>query len=407
MDFDKLCKVFVMEEPFYGIILSSIQKFPVNNIETLGVGRNGNVFKLVYNPDFCKAAGDDVILQALKHEVLHLVFEHLWLDAEMGWKSPQDLHYANIAEDLEVNCYVDKAKLNSNPAVFTGFFPEDFGFDRTLGSREYFKLVTKNKNKFPPPPPQQGSMGGNGSGNCNGMPKPGGLSKCGTHQFWPKDIDKSSADMIRQQVEAMVAFAADEVEKNCGTVPGEMAMIVERIRKKAKPVADWRKFCRRYLGNEYTYLTKKSRRRESARFPDAAGTRHQRKSRILVAIDTSGSVSMDEYKEFMGQILTMKQAASFRILECDARIQHEYEFNGKIQTKLHGGGGTSFQPVVDYYINRRHEFDCLVYFTDGYCDVPKNTPKDTLWVISSKGDQTRSKFRVNGSQCVFIPKKEN
>ena len=223
--------------------------------------------------------------------------------------------------------------------------------------------------------------------------------------MWPKDPSRADMEALTQQVESLVAFAAEETEKHRGTLPFEVHGMVEKMRKKPKPVADWRKFCRRFMGNEYTYLTKKSRRRESNRFPDAAGTRHQKKSRILVAIDTSGSVSMPEYKEFMGQILTLKEKANFRIIECDAKIQNEYEFTGKIHYDLHGGGGTDFQPVVDYFIEHKREFDCLVYFTDGYSEIPRNTPKDTLWVISSQGDLNRNKYRVNGCSSVFIPKK--
>jgi len=73
---------------------------------------------------------------------------------------------------------------------------------------------------------------------------------------------------------------------------------------------------------------------------------------------------------------------------------------------LHGGGGTSFQPPIDLFLKDRRKYDALVYFTDGEASIPSNTPKDTLWVISSKGDKDRAKYRVNGASVVFIPKKE-
>ena len=127
----------------------------------------------------------------------------------------------------------------------------------------------------------------------------------------------------------------------------------------------------------------------------------------MIGIDTSGSVSMPEYREFFGQIRTMMQDTTFHVVECDARIQHEYEFNGKIQETLHGGGGTSFQPVIDEYLKNKRQYDALVYFTDGYSSIPKNTPKETLWIISSKGDHTASKYKVNGASVAMIPQKQN
>lgn len=124
-----------------------------------------------------------------------------------------------------------------------------------------------------------------------------------------------------------------------------------------------------------------------------------------MAIDTSGSVSMPEYREFFGQIRTLTASADFHVVECDARIAHEYDYHGHPNETLHGGGGTDFQPVIDLFIRDRKKYDALVYFTDGHCDIPKNTPKDTLWVVSSQGDQSdRGKYRVNGASVTFIPK---
>lgn len=398
MTFEKLCKVFLIQEPFYGIILSSLDKIPTTQIETLGVGKSGKTFKLWYNPDFVGQFNDDTVLQLLKHEVLHLCLQHPFIGERQGFESTQYKHKVyNCACDLEVNCYLDRTKMQKEVG---GLWVENYNYPRQQGSVAYYKALIGDE----PEEQDQQSAGGGLTISKNG--KTMVLKPTDDHSMWPKGADAAELDRMKSDVEAMVAFAAEEVEKHQGEVPGELKGMVDKIRKKPKPVADWKRYCRRYLGNEYTYLTKKSRRRESKRFPDAMGTRHQRKSRILVAIDTSGSVSMPEYREFMGQILTMKEKANFRILECDAVIQNEYEFNGKIHENLHGGGGTSFQPVIDYFIAHKREFDCLVYFTDGYCSVPSNTPKDTLFVISSKGDQNKDKYKVNGASSVFIPKQE-
>ena len=406
MTFDKLCKVFMMQDPFYGIILASLQRVPckASFCDTLCVTKVGDSFRLYYNPDFISQFNDDTVLQLLRHEVLHLCLEHLYISMDKGfYKDEQQARKFNIACDLEVNCYLDRSKMQ---AEVGGMWCEDFGYDRKLGALAYFKLLENDPNF------QSQSQGGSGEGSkgsgryrivINNKEK----SSFDAHDQWPKEMTEAEKELIKADIESLITYAAEETEKAHGTIPGEMKILLDKIKiNKPKPVTDWKRFCRRYMGNEYTYFTKKSRKRESNRFPDAAGTRHQRKSRILVAIDTSGSVSMPEYMEFMGQILTMKEKANFRILECDAEIQKEYEFNGKIHTELHGCGGTDFQPVVDYYIKHRNEFDCLVYFTDGYCDIPSNTPKDTLWVISSNGDHDRSKYRVNGASSVFIPRKE-
>ena len=68
---------------------------------------------------------------------------------------------------------------------------------------------------------------------------------------------------------------------------------------------------------------------------------------------------------------------------------------------------TEFDPPVDYYVEHKKEYASLIYFTDGECYIPNDTPKDTLWVISSKGDQSdRKRYQINGASVAFIPKQK-
>jgi predicted metal-dependent peptidase len=477
MDFEKICSIFSMQEPYYGILLSAMDRYPTKEVPTIGVRRSGNVFRLGYNPDFLADKDLNTILVLLKHETLHVALNHftIWDDQN---PSKEEHQLRNFACDLEANCYVDFSNTKGlNPVI-----PELFGWDRYLGSKEYRRKLLELNDQMQqqaqaktPQKPCNGGQGGNGqpqpsnggqnnpqngqsngqdssgqnqqnrqnqqgggngqnstsngqSGQQNGSSNQGGngqgngggnqttninpeLEKMcqgfDDHSNWPDDMTEDEAESLKQAIDDLCDFAAEEVEKGRGTIPKEMEGRIKLIRdkKKPKPIADWKKFFRRYIGNEFSDQIKKSRKRESLRFPDAAGNRHRRKSHILVAIDTSGSVSMPEYREFFGQIRTMKDV-TFHVVECDARIQFEYDFNGKIRETLHGGGGTDFQPVIDMYNENRRKYEGLICFTDGYCDIPRDTPKETLWVISSDGDKTRKKYQVNGASVVFIPKKQ-
>lgn len=448
MDFEKICMMFTMQEPFYGIILSSMERLPTKQIPTLCVAKDGNIFKLYYNPDFIGKFDVDTVLSLLKHEVLHIAFNHFSI-FENDNVSMKEKHLRNCATDFEVNCYLDRSKIQKEAG---GLFVEDYGYDRCLGSREYHRLLVQKDEEEQqkqqaqqPDKPCNGGQGGEqesddnsaspqpndqtqgqGQGKGNSQPQQGssspdqltqqeqeeidrvlnGNTPFDDHSMWPKGLSEAEKEQLTQAVEQMLVFAAEEVEKAQGSIPGELAGKIDQIRKKPKPVTDWKRHFRRYLGNEFTEFFRKSKKRPSRRFEDAAGNKHRRKSKILVAIDTSGSVSMPEYREFFGQIATLSQTADFHVLECDTRIQHEYDFYRKAPEDLHGGGGTDFQPVIDYFIKRQREYDALVYFTDGYCNIPKNTPKDTLWVISSNGDKNRKKYTVNGASVVFIPQKQ-
>ena len=452
MDFEKICTIFSMQEPYYGILLSAMDRFPTTKIPTMGVCRSGNVFRLGYNPSFIENKDLNTMLAYLKHEVLHVAFNHFTLfDTEPSCQAEQTLR--NMAADLEVNSYVDFSNADKRGLLFAN----DFGWDNRLGTMEYYRRLTQT-NQQQQQPQQQKAQAKNPSQPCNGgqggqsqqnqpqssrqKPQQSGNPQNGDkddaaddftdrsqpqedtelspqmqqeaeksfddHSMWPKDMTESEMEDLKQVIDDLCDFAAEEVEKSCGKLPGEMVGRIKMIRdkKRPKPVADWKKYFRRYIGNEFSDQIKKSRKRESKRFPDAAGNRHKRKSHILVGIDTSGSVSMPEYNEFFGQIKTMKDV-TFHVVECDAMIQHEYDFHGIVPQTLHGGGGTDFSPVINMYNQNRRRYEGLVYFTDGECYIPKDTPKETLWVVSSRGDHNRKKYLVNGASVVFIPKKQN
>ena len=450
MDFEKICMMFTMQEPFYGIVLSSMERIPSTQVSTICVAKDGNVFKLIYNPNFIGQFDVDTILSLLKHETLHLAFNHLSL-FDNNNITKKEHHIRNCAMDLEVNCYLDRSKIQKEAG---GVFAEDLGYDKCLGTREYHRLLLEReeqqKQQAQAKQPQQPCNGGQGGkqgqssslspkqsknqGQSQGQQQSqsqqqsqqqggspdemsqqdkqdleqllNGAETFDDHSMWPKDMSEAEKEQLTQAIDQMLVFAAEEVEKACGSIPGELCGRIELLRKKPKPVTDWKRHFRRYLGNEFTEFLRKSKKRPSRRFEDAAGNKHRRKSRILVAIDTSGSVSMPEYKEFFGQIATLSQTADFHIVECDTRIQYEYDFNRKPNEHLHGGGGTSFQPPIDLFLKNQRDFDALVYFTDGYATIPKNTPKDTLWVISSNGDKDRKKYQRNGASVVFIPSKQ-
>ena len=422
MDFEKVCTIFTMQEPYYGILLSAMDRFPTNETKTIGVRRSGNVFRLGYNPDFIEDKDLPTMMALLKHETLHLALNHLTLWDETNC-SDEEHFLHNLAGDLEANCYIDF----SNTKGITPQLPEKFGWDRSLGTMEYYKRLCQI---MPPPQQQQANNpnkpcngGQGGQGEQNGRGKSNGKKDKNSsqlseqmkqyeddamddHSKWPKGMTEEQRLDTKQAIDDLCVFAAEEVEKSCGKIPGEMVGRITTIRekKKPRPVTDWKKHFRRYIGNEFSDQIKKSRKRESMRFPDAAGNRHKRKSHILVAIDTSGSVSMPEYREFLGQLRTMKDI-TFHVVECDASIQYEYDFNGTIHEKLHGGGGTSFYPPIKMYLDNRKKYEGVVYFTDGECEVPNITPKETLWVISSKGSKDRQKFSKNGAKVLFIPPK--
>ena len=139
-----ICMMFTMQESSSCILVSSMERIQTTAIPTIGVGRSGNVFKLFYNSDFIEKFDIDTQLSLFKHECLHVAFNHftIW-NGEDKYDSPEMHRIRNIATDLEVNCYIDRKKINEKAG---GVWAEDFGFERYEGTREYFaKLLDKSQ----------------------------------------------------------------------------------------------------------------------------------------------------------------------------------------------------------------------------------------------------------------------
>jgi len=84
----------LIKEPFYGLFLLSLNKYFDDSIPTACVRRKGINVELAINPTFWNTLSDATELSILEHEVLHLVFKHLWMNKEF----PNSKH-RNICQD--------------------------------------------------------------------------------------------------------------------------------------------------------------------------------------------------------------------------------------------------------------------------------------------------------------------
>lgn len=379
MKIEKAYKKLLIENPFYGLFLLGVSKVIDRSVETACVRKRGINCELVINPDYWETQDDTQQMNLIQHEIYHMVFQHMFLVPL--YKNHEVL---NIAADCEVNSYL--RNLDDSWVV-----PSMWGLNPKLGTKAYYETIIQQG----PPPPT-----GGGSAEGHGMPQ-----TKDDHSSWGKEFSECSdaeKQLIQNQINSQIKTAAEQVQKMRGTIPRELETIVEELFKPKPRIFDWKSYFRRMLGSIYDINIKKTRRKESIRFPDSAGIKHRKKVSILVAIDTSGSVSNDELKDFFSEITYIyKAGARITILECDANISANYEYNGKWSGKVHGRGGTNFQPVIDYYRKNMKDYSALVYFTDGECRIPENTPRDTIWVITSSGSHQDYPGRT-----LYIPSKD-
>ena len=388
MKIERAYKKMLIENPFYGLFLLGLSKVIDKSVDTACVRRKGINCELVINPDYWESQDEVQQMNLLQHEVYHIVFQHMFL-----WDLFPNKEVLGLATDCEVDSYL--SNLDNSWVV-----PALWNLPVKQGTKFYYEEILKQA-----PPQQQQQSGGKDSGGSQGNNDKMPQTK-DDHTQWGKDFQECSnaeKQLIQNQINQQIKTAAEQTIKMRGTIPAEMREIVDELFKPKPRIFDWKAYFRRMLGSIYDINIKKTRRKESIRFPDSAGIKHKKKVSILVAVDTSGSVNDDELRDFFSEITYIyKAGARITILECDARISANYEYTGKWAGKVHGRGGTDFQPVIDYYRKNIRDYAALVYFTDGECSIPDNVPRDTIWVITSAGDHKKE----YPGRTLFIPSKD-
>jgi predicted metal-dependent peptidase len=208
------------------------------------------------------------------------------------------------------------------------------------------------------------------------------------HSTWDSfdNIPEATKQLMQNNINNILKNTAEQVEKMHGTIPGEFTELIDKLRQKKPEVFNWKAYFRRLLGSIYDVNIRSTRRKVSKRFEDAAGIQHKKKVSILVAIDTSGSVSQKELQEFFSEIdYAYKAGARITILQCDTHINDIEDYDGKNIPEIKGRGGTDFNPPVDYYVKHKKDYASLIYFTDGEAPLPTKHPQGMVWVISSMG----------------------
>lgn len=385
----KASKDLMLKEAFYGLFLMMLNKQWNNKlVPTAGVSRQGINYQLYINEKFWEELTPNQHMGLLKHELLHIAFFHI-----TDYNHLTDKEIANIAMDIEINQYIDKNLLPPGPQL-PETYPE-LKLEPKKGTKYYYDKLMQGKKDGNCPNLNAMLDQGNGNGKVKIKLKSGadGEVLVPDHSSWEEfdDLDEATKKLINTQTAHILKEVADQVQKSRGTVPGEMAEILERLTKLEPPKFNWKGYLRRFIGGSIKTFTKMSKSKPNFRFLDNPGLKHKERRKILVAIDTSGSVSTNELKEFLNEINHIARTGTEVILaQCDTAISKIGKFNPKEDLNIHGRGGTSFHPVTDYYDANFRKFNCLIYLTDGEASAPEKCRGPVLWVHSSKSSINES-----------------
>ncbi len=412
----------LLKEPFFAHILAGTVRKITDEVPTAAVGFSNDLILLMVNEDFFlkELKSESERTAVLKHEVLHLVFRHLFRD-----KIKEDAELFNIAADIVVNQYIGFWKLPDS-AVTLKTFP-DLNLKPEQHLEYYydilFKLNEANQKASANGKGKEGNQGNDQNGNSpsgsGDKPKNQpmnekhpqsakaladiyGHQRHSDHSKWiikdgtqAKTADgKSIPDNLISGIEQtlgkqLLEAAARTPSKHYGNLPAALIIEIDLIRESMKPKVDWKRVLKIFSSSSGRTVIYQTMKRISKRYGTRPGIRIKQFKKIAVAIDTSGSIQETTLAQFFKEIDTIhRNGAEIFIIECDAAVGNAYPYKKNAPIKIKGGGGTNYDPAFEYINkNKKLQIDACVYLTDGFAPEPKIKPRcKLLYVITPDGN---------------------
>ncbi|TAE72584.1 MAG: hypothetical protein EAZ85_09405 [Bacteroidetes bacterium] len=387
----------VEPEPFFGHFFTGMVKKITFEIDTLAVSYQDGLVILYINPKFWTIDLAPLLYRigVIKHEILHIVYQHILAIHKYRKKM-----IFNLAADLVVNQYIKSTHLPEG-AILLSCFPE-----LKLRPHESVLYYYNRLNDFQKECEDNKKCKNCEEKGCQDCKNQSNLDKNQSwknlknfldqentwqkkHKAWEKLEDLSNAekeianDAIKKQIRDVMKRLST---KDWGKTPGELKSYLDLLEHNEKPVINWKRALKLFANSSSKTSLKNTIRRASKRYGTTPGIKILKKQKILVALDTSGSVSDEDLKEFFGELHHIwKQRVEIFVVECDTKIGNTYHYKGIAPNSVSGQGGTIFDEPIRY-ANDVYRPDALIYFTDGYADVPKYTPIcPMLWLVCTNG----------------------
>ena len=324
---------------------------------------------LYFNPEFTRLLTENQTLTAVAHEVMHPACLH---HERRGSRDPEKW---NKAGDYAINLMLRDSKFE--PINIKGVF-------NWLCDDKWRGMVAEQiYDRLPDDPQRHGCSILDG---CEGEEGP--------------DPGRSTQVNWKRALVEAVNYA-----KARGNVPKGVEELVDRV---VRPRINWRRIIRNTLiscsRTDWTYARPN---RRYAHLGIAMPVPFGYTSDAECWLDSSGSVSLPLFQQFLGAVVEIAKQLRVKIDVgvCDSEVQlferdvRDTDVLKKI--KFTGRGGTSFVPAFEHARKRRPRV--LIYFTDLDGEFPTWRPSwQTLWVAPHGSSARASK--VPFGRILELPK---
>ena len=345
----------------------------------------------LYGREFVKKLRDNELAFVVLHEAMHKAYRHL-----TTWKKLYDENHmlANAACDYVINLELrdldPEGKFISMPVFregenrgkVMGLVDEKY---RGLNSKQVFDLLKEE-------------YGNDGGGVGDGFDE---HDWDGAQNLSEEEKEKLARDIDQAMRQGLMAQ-----QKIAGQGTGGMSRDLAEL---MQPKIDWREVLREFVKTTCRARDASSWRRVNRRFlsgdtymPSLIG---ERVGHLVVAVDTSGSVGVNELKDFLSEVKGIAEEVNpekVDLLYWDSSIAGHEEYtdtnvsNIIASTKPKGGGGTSPSCITKYLEEKHIEPECCIVLTDGHVgdDWGGNWPSPVLWVIVGGNDVMAAKGKT-------------
>lgn len=377
-------------------------------IQTIRVHRG----RIEYNPNFIAQLRDRDLEATLRFEALRILLKHPYSRRQ----AHSAISYA--ASNLTVQEYLQTELPFPRAQDVFG----DRAYDQQFFEFYYYKLLDQQPTK-----PASDCASGSGSGSAKGTVADASgaaqsqsaepdtetdsiaateanlpLADCPENP--PDDLlavytnpDLSGVENTEQwDQDELLSDRLDELVKNAqandswGSISGKLR---EQILANLHPKLDYRAVLRQFRTSILSQQRRLTRMKPNRRYGFTyMGSRRDFATRLLFAIDVSGSMGTEELRHGFSVINRFFNygVPAIDVIQFDAAITTEVmTFRRAQQTiQLTGRGGTNFDPVLAY-LDAHRNYDGLIIYTDGSAPCPKppqHRRTRILWLFVSEAN---------------------
>ena len=350
------------EAVFYATILFSLKQSWEEDIPTAGV----SPLRLLINPDWFISLSEKERIGLVLHEVLHVVLQH---SLRVGTRNHKIF---NKAGDYVINLILHDLGYE----IPGGYGPPDGGLYnpdfKGMSTEQVYTAIYKDEME------KQKAQGSGGESE----PIPG----TGDDLETVSAKDKAAVTEKLNQTIQRAVVQAKRTQAGYGSIPGEVLIELEKFTNPKLP-------CAHILDNYMQNLSKGDyswRRPNKYYAPDfyMPSLFNEQLMDICVAVDSSGSVSDEEFNYFISVINRIKteyNPQKITVIDFDYQIRavHTVTENTNVfkDISFSGRGGTAIEPVLAWADKNKPKL--LLVFTDGDFYHPKkpNTLYPVVWLI--------------------------